>query len=151
MLGQMSGNMSLQSDVNLVPYWRCDYEHYLHDIFFLMYVFLLCFFSSLWWQRKAIAFKLKKKNNYLVFWPCLREHFSLHFKVRKCHTSLDVICKVCPSVVFVISHGFWLSYCFALASAPCVMRPTCMFLSHSSQTISVKYGHFLPFSSFMAL
>lgn len=40
----MSGNMSLQSDVNLVPYQRCDYEHYLQDVFFLMHSFLLSVF-----------------------------------------------------------------------------------------------------------
>lgn len=123
--------------------------------YFLSHVFIsaLFFFFLSVMTEKGNGFRAKKQSC-LVFRPWLAEYFSFHFKVRKSHISLDIICKICYSVVFVISHCFWLSYCFALASAPslaCVMRPTCMFLSHSSQTSSVKYGHFLPFSSFMAL
>jgi len=95
-----------------------------------------------------MAFKLKNKSSILTL---SKRYCSSHFKVS---TSLGIICKICYRVVLVISHGFWPSYSPALASAPSsagVMRPTCMFLSHSSQTSSLKYGHFFPFSSFMAL
>lgn len=111
------------------------------------------FFSTSTTVEERNGFQAKNQS-YLVFRFWLREYFSLHFKVRKSHISQDIICKICYSVVCVISCGFWLSYCSALASAPSsahVMRPTCMFLFHSSQTSSVKYSHFLSFSSFMAL
>ena len=57
----MSGNMNPQSDVNLVRYWRCDYEHYLHDIFFLMYLFLLWFFSTSVLIEERNGFQAKKQ------------------------------------------------------------------------------------------
>lgn len=132
----MSGNMSLQSDVNLVPYRRCDYEHYLHDIFFPMYLFLQCFFSSSKMTEESNNFPAKKWS-YLVFCLWLRVYFSFHFKVRKSYINLNIICKICNSVAFVIKHVFWLFYCFSLSSASSsayVMRSTICFC-----LIAVKY------------
>lgn len=72
----MSGNMSLQSDVNLVLYRGCDYEHYLHDIFFLMYLFLLCVFVIYFFPQSVMTEKSNgfqaKNQYYLVFQHWLR-------------------------------------------------------------------------------
>lgn len=142
----MSGNMSLQSDVNLVPYQRCDYEHYLHDIFFLMYSFLFSVFPVFDDREKQWLSSLKPV---LLFQPWWWVYFSLHFKVEKSHNCMDTTCKVYQNVVFATNHGFWHSYCFVLAAAPSwhvwwdLLVCFCLTV--------VKHGHFLPFSSFTAL
>lgn len=85
--------------------------------YFLSHVFVSAqCFSSPWWWRKAMTFKLK--NKVILFWPWWWVYFSLHFKVEKSHSSMDITCKICYNVAFAAKHGFWLSYCFVLSAAP---------------------------------
>lgn len=143
----MSGNMSLQSDVNLVHYQRCDCEHYLHDIFFLMYSFLLSVFPVSADREKQWLSSLKKKV--ILFWSWRWEYFSLHFKLEKSHSSMDIKCKVYYNVVLATDHGFWLLYCFVLAAA--LSWHVWWHLLVCFCLTEVKHGNFLPFCCFTAL
>lgn len=116
--------------------------------YFLSQVFISAmFFPVLRWQRKATTFKLEKWS-YLIFWLRLREYFSFHFKVKKGCINLNIICKICNKVAFVIRHVFWLFYYFSPTSASSsafVMRSTICFCF-----IAVKYRNTNIVISFLA-